>query len=249
LLHKMNYPTNFVTLREEENRIYNDSIVLITSDTTLSDHLEIFHESLNMIFDLTTQYERRSDQDEILQYIGLRLFNSSITAFELMLSGYYQVSFSIQRDALEIRHLLDYFTSFPEKIIEWKASSNADRNKKFKPSLLRDELDKRDGLNNYKRKEEYQRFCEFATHASYSGFKLLRNKNRPYLGPFYKKKWLKHCLEEITTQIVLVTRVYIQHFSRLPKEFEKPIQKYDELFQDWKKKYPHFAQDTVIPPD
>ena len=130
----------------------------------MRDHLKIIHDSLNLIFDLTKSYKSLTDDELTVQYLGVRLFNSIVTALKLLLSGYYQASVILQRDIVEIGFLLDYFLSDKLKIQEWKSSSNKERKKKFSPAIIRAALDKRDGFTGKGRQQIYQLMSEYAVH-------------------------------------------------------------------------------------
>lgn len=149
-------PDNFESLykQEEDNRV--QSILHINANDHLKDHLDIVYRSLNMIFDLTVPYEPSADDELTIQFLGIRLFNSINSSLKLLLAGYYQNSVALQRDVLETGFLLDFFSSNPAKIAEWKACNNQERYRKFKPSVVRDALDKRDGFTDRKRAHIYQ---------------------------------------------------------------------------------------------
>jgi hypothetical protein len=70
---------------------------------------------------------RANDDELTLQLLGIRLFNAAGAALKLALSGYYQKGFDARRDILETGFLVDYLTTFPEKIAEWKAANKRTR--------------------------------------------------------------------------------------------------------------------------
>ena len=86
---------------------------------------------MDLIQYFAQQYHHRSEDQLVIQLLGIRLFNGAATAVNNMLSGYYQSSVMIQRDLLEVSFLLDYLKSNPKLITEWRACSESERNKKF----------------------------------------------------------------------------------------------------------------------
>lgn len=140
-----------------------------------------------------------STEDELtLKYIGSRIFNAGVSALHLCYTGYYQNSFSIQRDLLEIQFLLDLFRTFPQKIREWREADDKKIKKVFSPVAVRDLLDRRDGFKEKKRATRYHQYCKYASHMTYAGFSLLTNDLRQIeLGPFYNERKLINCLHDI----------------------------------------------------
>lgn len=143
-------------------------------------------------------YNNSTEDELTLKYIGSRLFNAGATSLHMCLSGYYQISFSIQRDLLEAQFLLDLFRSFPQKVKEWREADDKTLKNEFSPVAVRDMLDKRDGFKEKKRAARYQRYCKYASHMTYAGFTLLTNDDRQIeIGPFYNERKLLNCLHDI----------------------------------------------------
>jgi len=93
-------PEKLQSLYKHEEDIHKQSIFEINKDQKLSDHLEIVQASLEMIFNLNMGYENRTDNELTIQCLGTRLFNSVVSSLKLLLAGYYQNSFALQRDIL-----------------------------------------------------------------------------------------------------------------------------------------------------
>jgi len=220
---------------EEENR--TKSILEINAEPQLKDHLGIFYDSLNLIFDLTINFGNPNDDELTIQYIGIRLFNDAVASFKLMLAGYYQISFNIQRDILETGFLLDYFTSYPEKIQHWKQCSNSQRQKFYTPAKVREALDRRDGFTQKKREKIYKNMCEYASHVSYPGIKLVASNGFAKIGPFFDKKYLKSCIQELAMRIPQFTLIYLGLFKNLPPKFLKTKVDFIASLKAWSQKY------------
>jgi len=103
-------PENLESLNKQEEENRTQSILQINADPKLKDHLEIVYASLNMLYNITISYKNQTDDELTIQYIGIRLFNSIVSSFKLLLTGYYQSSVILQRDILEIGFLLDFFS-------------------------------------------------------------------------------------------------------------------------------------------
>jgi len=236
-------PENLISLYKEEENIRKKSIKEINYKSPfkeyLKEHLNIFYNSLNFVFELTIGYKNLSEDEQTIQFIGGRLFNDAAVAFKLMLAGYYQISFSIQRDIFETGCLLDYFTSNPEKIKHWKKCSNDERQKFYRPVKIREYLDKRDPFIKNEREKKYKILCEYASHPSYTGIKLLP----PYgqlakkIGPVFDEKLLRSCIEELTIWASCFTLIYSRLFKKIPHEFQKMRDDFSILLKAWSNKY------------
>ena len=208
-------PDKLKNLSKREEEIENDSIVLLKSDAISDKRLTAYEDAMDVVFSLLNDHKNRSDDELTIQYIGIRLFNALAVSLRLMLSGYYQISFAIQRDMLEVAFLLDYFLYCPEKIVEWKNSTNDERIDKYSPGNIRKILDDRDGLVNKRRKKKYGLFCEYAAHVSYPGMKLVAPKNLGEIGPFFDEKFLKNCFAELTENGFYSVLLFIAHFKNI----------------------------------
>lgn len=230
-------PDNLESLFKQEEDIRVKSILHINSENDLKDHLAIVYDSLNMIFDLTVPYEPILEDELTIQFLGIRLFNSVTCSLKLFLSGYYQNSVALQRDILETGFLLDYFSSNPSMISEWKSSNSKERYSKFKPTLVRDALDTRDGFKTKKREEIYSMMCEYATHPSFPGIKLVSPVGGARIGAFFDATFLKSVLEELTLRVPLSALVYMDHFKDLPQNYLKPKIEFLDKLKNWSVKY------------
>src|SRR4030042_1795525 len=228
---------NLESLNKYEEEIRTKSILEINADLTLKDQLVIIQESLNMIFDITKSYKNQTDDELTIQYIGVRLFNSIVSALKLLLSGYYQASVIIQRDVMETGFLLDYFLTDKSKIESWKTCSNKDRLKKYGPASIRQALDQRDGFKDKQREQMYKLLCEYAAHPTYPGFKMVAPKGLVELGPFFNAKYLKGTIEELSLRVPHFSIIYLSHFENLPPKFLKIRTEYLVNIKNWSQKY------------
>lgn len=185
-------------VRAVEEAIYGKSYSYLTGNNPGKNYLELFELTAQTLLATLQPYDNDGEEELTIKYIGTRVFNHVMVAYRCTLSGYYQASYAMQRDLLEIMFLGDFFRSFPEKINEWKAASNEERIKNFSPSALYTALDKRDNFNEKKRKAQYQQYCEYASHVSFQGFSLLTNQNNQVeIGPFYDEKKLINTLHDL----------------------------------------------------
>lgn len=241
------FPENLESLYKHEEEIRKQSIFEINKDPRLVDHLEIVHASLDMIYNLNMLYDSQTDDELTIQFLGTRLFNSIVASLKLLLAGYYQMSFMMQRDILETGFLLDFLSIEPSKISDWKNISNKERSEKYGPSIIREALDARDGFEEKKRGQRYQQMCEYAAHPAYPGFKLLAPQGMVKIGPFFSSTYLMSALKGLAMYVPNFTTTYISHFNvrqlclGLPRKKLKPFLDADVDFLDkvraWCAKY------------
>jgi len=230
-------PENLESLSKQENKIRTQSILQINSEPNLKEHLDIVYSSLNIIFDVVTVYEKKDDDELTIQALGARLFNTIVSALNLLLTGYYQNSFILQRDILEIGFLLDFFTIDRAAISDWAKSSHSQRQKKYAPVVVRKTLDKRDGFTEKKREQIYKAMCEYAAHPTYKGMKLIAPKGLVNIGPFLEPKYLKNSLEELAMRVPFFTVVFLHHFEDLPPGFLKEKVSLLDKLKEWGEKF------------
>jgi len=230
-------PVQLESLNKEEDAIRTKSILHINAYPDLKTHLEIIHASLNVLFCLSIDYNNQTEDEQTIQFLGIRLFNTIVISLNLLLTGYYQGSAFTQRDILETGFLLDYFTLDPSKISEWRDSNEKERSTNFKPVVIRKALDARDGVKQKKREKRYKLFCNAAAHPTYKGFQLLAPNGMVKIGPFFNERFLKSTFEELVMRLPLFTLIFVQHFKNLPPEFLKIQIEYITLLKPWMEQY------------
>lgn len=185
-------------LRNSEEHIRSQSIVAIESDETLLNHVEM----IEAVMDHLDFFAKRSTVDldrETIQLLGARVFNDLASAYGLLTRGYYQIAAATLRDVMEIVYLWAWFDRDPARITEWRESDDRKRRDIFAPVKVRKFLDDFDGFTEGKRGSAYKMFCEYAAHATWQGFALMRPNGRGQvvMGPFFDAPLMKAVLEEI----------------------------------------------------
>ncbi|QOJ24777.1 MAG: hypothetical protein HRU78_14945 [Gammaproteobacteria bacterium] len=230
-------PKNLISLHKHEEKIREDSFRLIEAQQNLSDHLAMIHGSMTVIYALAHDHANATDDELTVQYLGLRLFNSTASSIKLGLSGYYQSAFALMRDIFETVALLDYLQTNPNQIAVWKTSDKKQRIAKFGPGAIRNALNSRDQLSGNKRKEMYDRLSEYASHATAPSFQLLAPERLGKIGPFLSEKYLRTWLEEMVKFLVHGATIFMDHFENV----EPPLllEKTDFLAHAnrWRNKY------------
>lgn len=228
-----NLPENLQRLRKEEDSIRAQSLLHIDEDAALKDHLDLVHDSLDVIFAFTKDHVNTSDDELVMQRLGIRLFNSGACALSLLLTGYYQNSVLQMRDLLETGFLVDYFRTDPSQISAWQGADDRERKRRFGPVVIRDALDKRDGLEGKKREEAYRLLSNYAAHPTHAGFKLFSPKWMSKIGPFFDETYLKALLQELTKRLPASAEAYVRSFHRLAPEIENARRQFLHRLNKW----------------
>jgi hypothetical protein len=158
---------------------------------------------MNAIYAFSHDHPHGSDDELTLQYLGIRLFNAGGASIKLALSGYYQKAFDHLRDIIETYFLVDYLSTYPEKIAEWKTADRKKRIAQFGAGAIRNALDKRDGHTSGARKHIYDLISEGASHATFNGISLTTTgpQNMAQVGPFFDKQKLSVWLLEMAMRL------------------------------------------------
>jgi hypothetical protein len=194
---------NLTSLHRLEEELRAKSVTAIDADPALSEHWTFVAEAMNAIYAFTHDHDHGSEDELTLQYLGIRLFNAAGASVKLALSGYYQKAFHQVRDILETSFLVDYLSTYPEKIAEWRGADKKKRITQFGPGVIRNALDKRDGYTSGERKRIYDLISEAASHASYAGLSLIKtgSDNMAQVGPFFDQKKLTVWLHEMALRL------------------------------------------------
>lgn len=192
-------PENLAALDNVERLMHQRSLAHIEADEALLDHVELIEAVMNHI-DFFAKRDRTGDLDlETVKLLGARIFNDLASAYGQITRGYYQIAAATLRDVMEIVYLWGYFDREPSRIKEWRESDDATRRDIFAPFKVREFLDDFDGFKEGKRGKAYKMFCEYAAHATWQGFTLMRSTGggQVQMGPFFDAGLMKAVLEEM----------------------------------------------------
>jgi hypothetical protein len=132
---------NLISLHRREEELRSKSLAAIDADPALSEHWNFVAEAMNAIYAFTHDHAHGSENELTLQYLGIRLFNAAGASVKLALSGYYQEAFHQVRGIIETSFLVDYLSTYPEKIDKWKSADKKQRITQFGPGFIRNALD------------------------------------------------------------------------------------------------------------
>ena len=230
---------NLTSLHKHEEELRARSLAAIEADASLSDHWNLVAEAMNAIYAFTHDHAHESENELTLQYLGIRLVNAAGASVKLALSGYYQKAFDQVRDVIETYFLVDYLSTYPEKIDEWKRADKNKRISHFGPGVIRNALDKRDGYTSGQRKKIYDFISELASHASYSGISLTTTgpANMAQVGPFFDERKLATWLQEIAMRLSHAAVILASNAEGSDLKLLMTRKHYVEVANKWWSKY------------
>jgi hypothetical protein len=211
-------PENFAQLHSEEEKLRRQAIELISKDRRLALHLTIIEQAMD-IADIFRQYPSKDEDLKIMQLLGMRTFNAFGSGLKLALSGYIQNSALIMRDILETVFLMDLFRGERDLLTKWRFADQATRIKLFRPAVVREKLDKRDGHSSGRRAEMYKMFSELAGHPTMNSHLMMRpiKGGNAVIGPFIEDTSFSATIDEMGRLGVQVGEILS---SFMPKDWE-----------------------------
>jgi hypothetical protein len=228
--------TDIESTHGHEEELRRASMALIENDPELFRRLERVQKAMTVIFGYTIEYTSRSEDENTMQLLGVRLFNAAASSIKLALSGYYQTAFHQARDIMETGYLLDYFRTSPHQRLAWKQADRKARRQLFDPVKIRVALDERDGDTTRKRAAEYNKLSELASHATFRGFRLTTRGGFGELGPFVEKINLMVWLEEMVLRLGPAAVMYGTQFPDADPKLIRFFQEFStELIEGFKR--------------
>ena len=204
------FPQNFDLLHQYEEALRRQTKEAIAASDTMRRHFAVIDASMTLVQHFARDYPYNGEDELTIHLLGIRLFNSAAGAVQSLTTGYYQNSVMFQRDLVEVTFLLDYFRSNEGHISEWRRSPE-----KFTPDVVRKALDRRDGFNGLKRRDQYKLLSGIGTHASYRGFQLLTPTagGDAHCGPYFANRVLKATVAELAKLCVGAAATFIVFFD------------------------------------
>ena len=241
---------NLTSLHEHEEALRKQSLNEILSNSDLTAHWNMVAEAMNAIFAFSHDHPHGSDDELTLQYLGIRLFNAGGASIKLALSGYYQKAFDQLRDIIETYFLVDYLSTYPEKIAEWKTADRKKRTAQFGAGAIRNALDKRDGYTSGARKHIYDLISEAASHATFNGISLTTTgpQNMAQVGPFFDKQKLSVWLLEMAMRLSHAAMMVSSNPEGDDKKLLATRIHYLAAVNDWWATYRNMTPQTALSP-
>jgi hypothetical protein len=222
----------------DESRIEGEHDRIVSKNQELRDHLEVFYQ----IFEVLNRCLRKhpyDDSTEALVTLRLmaRVFNTAGACLKLVRAGYFQPALAMVRDLLKIEFLADLFTRDRKYLRRWVAADAKTRKKEFKQVIVRDTLDKLDGLTNKRRAEVYSLLSTHAAHVDLDGFQIISPGSMTQIGPFPSEEALTALFQELAKHFQMVYVHLVKLLMPSDPEILAAKQALDTTLLEWRTKY------------
>jgi hypothetical protein len=184
-----------------QTRITDNCIVeterFITRNLTVSKQVEYLGTTLSLSDRLASCYWGCHKGDHMKHYLLGRANTSAFAAWILTRHGHYDAALGIARDIGEIANLFMLFSSDAGAFERWKNSDDRARMNNFKPSKVREALEKLNaGIPVGK--TIYKALSERATHVTPNTRpELHSNSDHPLPGGTFQEDGVRMCLDHI----------------------------------------------------
>ncbi|MBD3285586.1 hypothetical protein GF359_03970 [candidate division WOR-3 bacterium] len=245
-------PENLSNLLEEQEEARKKTIVMIAEQPDWQEHIQLIHDSMNIVDFIAIKRIHQNENELILRGLAARLFNDYSAAFDLLLTGYYQVSLMVQRDIFECALLLSKFALDRDSIQRWKnvnPENNQEKNE-FRPNEIRKLLKESTGIpvgNTSNIDYMYKLLCELGVHPTYIGINSLLGddvgKNRLLkVGPMINKFKFRSCLSDFVRISAMAAGSLVDAFNieNLEEKYRPTCKKHRELCKLWFTKHGTF---------
>lgn len=193
----MSLPENLHSLHSQEELLRTKALEFIASNSEMQDHIATAEVAMDLLNYFARNAPLDTEDQKVIAYLAIRVFNDMGAAWKLISSGYFQVAAMVQRDVVETVFLVGYFRLKPEMVAVWRTADEKTRRDTFKPVAIRIALDDAAGKGVSKRKAIYSMFSTLAAHPTIESLAMLRPDGKDAaIGPYMEAQWLNALLAE-----------------------------------------------------
>jgi hypothetical protein len=168
--------------------------------------LKMIGTALSALYQAATCHRKCYGGPHILEALSGRTYNLGVSAYILIVRGFYDEALNLVRSIGEISNLITLSVVDKDGIKEWLESDKEARLKNFMPGHIRKRI-KRQGHNSLMLADDdwYSRFCETYTHVTPETKPNMHNDaGLPYVGGVYQADGLRNSLGELATALGVV---------------------------------------------
>lgn len=222
----------------DESPIESEHDRIVNSDLELRDHLELIHAAFDLLNICLKRHSYDGDTEALVVLrLAARIFNTAGACLKLARAGYFQPTFAMVRDIVEVEFLSDLFVRDREKLRRWIAIDANGRKKEFKQVTIRETLDRFDGLTAKKRAQEYELLSKHATHVDLDGFQIISPDGMTQIGPFPSERVLTALFEELAKHLQMVCIHLLKLLNPIDHQVFLAVKAFDRIVGQWRKKY------------
>jgi hypothetical protein len=167
--------------------------------------LNMIGTALSALYQASTCHRKCYGGPHILEALSGRTYNLGVSAYILIVRGFYDEALNLVRSIGEISNLIALSVVDKNGIQEWLSSDKKTRLKKFSPAQVRRTLESQGRGLMLADEDWYSRFCETYTHVNPDTKPNIHNDvGLPYVGGVYQEAGLQHSLGELATALGVV---------------------------------------------
>jgi hypothetical protein len=160
--------------------------------------LEVLGWAFAALYEVGTCNRKCWGGPHLLESLCSRVYNLGVSAYLLMVRGFYDESLNLVRSIGEIGNLVSLVAAEDGVVTRWVAADRKTRLQEFSPSAVRKKLEKADGVL-VAPSDWYTEFCELYTHPTPAIAPNMHNSSRlGWAGGVVQAEGFKKALEEVT---------------------------------------------------
>ena len=177
---------------------------LETSEPLLQEvksQLEFLGWAFAALYDVGTCNRKCWGGPHLLESLCSRVYNLGVSAYLLMVRGFYDEALNLVRSIGEIANLISLVVAEDDVVPRWVSADKKTRLREFSPYAVRMRLEKSGGVLIVQ-EDWYSRFCETYTHPTPGIAPNMHNKNRlGWAGGVVQEEGFKTTLDEILGKV------------------------------------------------
>jgi hypothetical protein len=167
--------------------------------------LKMIGTALSALYQAATCHRKCYGGPHILEALSGRTYNLGVSAYILIVRGFYDEALNLVRSIGEISNLIALSVVDKDGIREWLSSDKKTRLKKFSPAQVRRTLERQGRDLMLADDDWYSRFCETYTHVTPETKPNMHNDaGLPYVGGVYQTDGLRNSLGELATALGVI---------------------------------------------
>ncbi len=167
--------------------------------------LNMIGTALSALYQAATCHRKCYGGPHILEALSGRTYNLGVSAYILIVRGFYDEALNLIRSIGEISNLIALSVVDKNGIREWLSSDKKTRLKKFSPAQVRRTLESQGRDLLLADEDWYSRFCGTYTHVTPDTKPNMHNDaGLPYVGGVYQEAGLQNSLGELATVLGVV---------------------------------------------
>lgn len=168
---------------------------------TMKPKLEFVGWALAALYEVGTCNRKCWGGPHLLESLSVRVYNLGVSAYLLMVRGFYDEALNLVRSIAEIGNLISLVVAEKDVVSRWASIDEKTRKREFSPYAVRMRLEKAGGVL-IASEDWYARFCESYTHPTPGTTPNMHNSTGlGYAGGVVQEEGLKFTLDEVMGKV------------------------------------------------